>query len=346
MSTSTEAFIQTAETAAALHGDSLAVFGPDRRLCHVNRRWAEYQGYTDAKIGVSTPEMLMRRALSLGLYTDPLATRDPERFIHQQVAELDLQFHIQTRATPAGWMSTLTHFRLPDGTIVQRRTVSTDPWIAAKDTVVGISENWLIPLATVFPVSGLLIKANAAFERMLSMSADLRLSDGHLTSPTDPRSLGRALRGDRPQRTEFVGGDEFRAAIILRAKQLSDRSLLLAAVVPGAPSVDPETLSDLYGLTKAEARFAVAVGTGDTIKEAARRVRLSEGRARNLLSAVYAKTGCAGHAGLARLLAQLAPLDTAPVSGSHPTSTQSKGAEPPCTSPIHKKPWPPPRAST
>ncbi|MCA8908421.1 MAG: helix-turn-helix transcriptional regulator [Rhodospirillaceae bacterium] len=341
MTVTTDAIVAIAEQAAERTGDSLAVFATDNTLVFGNDRFFELQAYAEPRPGRTTPEDIIRSCIRQGIYADPSAYRDPQRFIDRQLTHLERSCRTETRRAQGGVVSTLTHFRVDSGLLVQRRTFAQDPWLVAQDSVVGIAENWLIPLATVSPSTGYLLQANAAFLKLAHASRDLSIVKGHVTSPTTPANFSRLLKSDR-DRTMLMGGDETHVGLVVRSRRISESCLLLQVVATGQPAVDPDTLSDLYELTPAEARLAVAVGTGDTVLEAARRLGLSEGVARNTLSQVYAKTGCAGLPALARLLAQLAPLDDPLSSTTQPPS--QTGAQP-CPTSTRRRLWPPPRRS-
>ena len=70
-------------------------------------------------------------------------------------------------------------------------------------------------------------------------------------------------------------------------------------------SADPQTLRDLLGLTKAEARLAAFLAEGHSLVEAARQLGISHNTAKVHLSAVFSKTGVHRQAQLVSLLASL-----------------------------------------
>lgn len=72
---------------------------------------------------------------------DPAAYRDPQRFIDRQLTDLERSCRTETRRAQGGVVSTLTHFRVDSGLLVQRRTFSQDPWLVAQDSVVGIDRS-------------------------------------------------------------------------------------------------------------------------------------------------------------------------------------------------------------
>ena len=69
------------------------------------------------------------------------------------------------------------------------------------------------------------------------------------------------------------------------------------------------TLAAVHGLSDNEAALALALSRGETIRDAARRLGLTEETARNYSKRIYAKTGTTGQADLVRLiLTGLAPF--------------------------------------
>lgn len=69
------------------------------------------------------------------------------------------------------------------------------------------------------------------------------------------------------------------------------------------------TLAAVHGLSGSEAALALALSRGETIRDAARRLGLTEETARNYSKRIYAKTGTTGQADLVRLiLTGLAPF--------------------------------------
>lgn len=75
---------------------------------------------------------------------------------------------------------------------------------------------------------------------------------------------------------------------------------------PGeAPPLLSRMLRDLYGLTPAECRVAVALAHGQGLPEAAAQLNVRHETARSQLKAVFVKTGVASQAQLVRLLSRL-----------------------------------------
>lgn len=75
----------------------------------------------------------------------------------------------------------------------------------------------------------------------------------------------------------------------LRVVSGSGRLAVLVALVPASTSID--RLRKLYGLSAAEARLAIALTDGETLKHAADRFGISMNTARDQLKAVFRKVG-------------------------------------------------------
>ena len=88
------------------------------------------------------------------------------------------------------------------------------------------------------------------------------------------------------------------------ANDIFSRVTAILVVTPVVPAEVPtaEVLQGLFDLTPAEARVARAVGRSETIETIAKAFGVSKGTVRNQLKAVFAKTGVARQADLARLL--------------------------------------------
>ena len=72
--------------------------------------------------------------------------------------------------------------------------------------------------------------------------------------------------------------------------------------VEAASSERCEQLVPLFGLTKGEARLALALSQGRNIVEAAIQLGFTVETARNYSKRIYAKTGTRGHADLVRII--------------------------------------------
>ena len=84
-----------------------------------------------------------------------------------------------------------------------------------------------------------------------------------------------------------------------------------------APTLDPSTLRELFGLTEAEARVAEAYLHADTVKDVAALLGVSANTVKTHLAAAYLKTGCTRQAQLVRLLMSLSDLGDGPAFSTH-----------------------------
>lgn len=80
------------------------------------------------------------------------------------------------------------------------------------------------------------------------------------------------------------------------------RLLVLAVELAAGQPADPALVRDLLGLTLAEARLAALVACGQSLKEAAESLRITENTARTVLKRIYGKTGISRQTELAALL--------------------------------------------
>ena len=69
-----------------------------------------------------------------------------------------------------------------------------------------------------------------------------------------------------------------------------------------AAAIDPQRLSDLYGLTMAESRLALRICQGDALPHAAEALQIATTTARSQLAAIFQKTGTSRQAELVKLL--------------------------------------------
>jgi DNA-binding CsgD family transcriptional regulator len=83
-----------------------------------------------------------------------------------------------------------------------------------------------------------------------------------------------------------------------------DRAALVALIHDTERTLRLRTglLRDLYGLTPAEAKLAIAVAAGATLREYAERRRISVGTTRYQMKQVLGKTGCRRQTDLVRLI--------------------------------------------
>ncbi|MBV9968722.1 MAG: helix-turn-helix transcriptional regulator [Xanthobacteraceae bacterium] len=90
-----------------------------------------------------------------------------------------------------------------------------------------------------------------------------------------------------------------------RTPFLGARALLIFRSTNPGPPVAPVLLSELFGLTPAEARVAAMIADGRRPNEIARRLAISRGTVKNQLKVVFQKTSVHRQAELAALLARL-----------------------------------------
>ncbi|WP_376087104.1 helix-turn-helix transcriptional regulator [Roseomonas sp. CCTCC AB2023176] len=171
--------------------------------------------------------------------------------------------------------------------------------------------------------AGRVLRANAAGEAMLGAADGLVLSGGRLGAghADDDRALLAAIagavataraKGEEPGARLRVARPSGRSALILLVSPLppacvlfsgADRpAVLVVAHDPEAPA-DAEALRDAFGLTAAEARLAVLIGSGAGLPDAAARLGVSRETARTHLARCFDKTGARSQAALARLSA-------------------------------------------
>lgn len=170
---------------------------------------------------------------------------------------------------------------------------------------------------------GKVYKTNLLASRILEQKDGIRLNKGHLEldSKQDSQNLqtliARVIASARRNEPAVVG-----AMRIARPSGRSELGLILRPVphsewaeaqntpVVAAFISDPETsheasqqtLSQLFGLTRAEASLATLLARGLSVTEAAEELVVSPHTARAQLKAVFAKTGVTRQAELVRLL--------------------------------------------
>jgi DNA-binding CsgD family transcriptional regulator len=177
-------------------------------------------------------------------------------------------------------------------------------------------------------IDGLVLYANSRMERLLRAQDGLKQQQDRIvtTCGQDHAPLLRALGAcaEPPSLPVRAVTDT------LRIKRLSGKPAYLARVqrLPcfakpfglgvqatallqitdpmEAPANLTETLSRRYGLTAAEARLAVALAQGETLKQAAQTFRVSHNTVRTQLKAALAKTGTHRQAELALLISRYA----------------------------------------
>ena len=70
-------------------------------------------------------------------------------------------------------------------------------------------------------------------------------------------------------------------------------------------AVDPSLIRDIFGVTLGEARLTALIGTGQSPREAAKKLGISEETARGILKRVFAKVGVSRQSELTALLSKL-----------------------------------------
>jgi DNA-binding CsgD family transcriptional regulator len=90
-----------------------------------------------------------------------------------------------------------------------------------------------------------------------------------------------------------------------RSPFLGASALVTLGELGPRPAPDPEILSAVFGLTRAESRLASFVAAGLSLQQAARELRVSPATVRNQLKAVFAKTGAHRQGELVTLISSL-----------------------------------------
>lgn len=171
-----------------------------------------------------------------------------------------------------------------------------------------------------------LIFANRRADELLELGDSVVVEDGALgTVDADDAHRLRALIGscsiDNPDRigggmslrshgrmplhvqVTPVGSDWSDGAVPLVSRWQASAMLLITAPETGA-SAQIETLRERYGLTRAEAVFALEIVKGGGRRATAERLGITDGTARSHLSKIFDKTGVNRQAELVRLLLQ------------------------------------------
>ncbi len=90
-----------------------------------------------------------------------------------------------------------------------------------------------------------------------------------------------------------------------RSPFLGARALVTLCELGPKPAPDPEMLSAIFGLTRAESRLASFMAAGLSLQQAARELQVSLATVRNQLKAVFAKTGTHRQGELVTLISSL-----------------------------------------
>jgi DNA-binding CsgD family transcriptional regulator len=182
----------------------------------------------------------------------------------------------------------------------------------------------LAPLLDAIPHPALLawpdaavLHANPSAAAMLRQRSGLQLNGGRLAAPTTAETcrLRRGLAASRP--IALVVGRGAARPLAVSLAPAGNGAVLVQAIDPDAVVLPtPQALAVLFGLTRAEARIALAVGAGRSLPQAAVEQGIAASTARTHLNQALAKTGAARQAELAALLARVAtwapPADPAP----------------------------------
>ena len=118
-----------------------------------------------------------------------------------------------------------------------------------------------------------------------------------------PRAATLALprpSGLRPWLLEGIACDE-----AMRSLHSQAAALLLITNVERQLNPAPEVLFQLFALTPMESRLACALLAGESLQQAAARLAISEGHARQRLKTIFAKTGTSRQGELTALLSKL-----------------------------------------
>lgn len=174
--------------------------------------------------------------------------------------------------------------------------------------------------AFVLDQTGRVLFHNAYAERFIG--GQMSLVDGRLTvdgGECDPyRDACRIALEDKSVHTSgtdqtlIVKGPEHGRVVLhvvpLGQGLMADRGFTTARIVvlavdhPTTAPADPSLVRDLFGLTLAEARLASLVGSGQSPRDAAGLLNITEATARSVLKSVFLKTGVSRQSELAALV--------------------------------------------
>jgi DNA-binding CsgD family transcriptional regulator len=163
------------------------------------------------------------------------------------------------------------------------------------------------------------VLANAAAHRFEARGDCIRFIGDRLrvVDPREHRALESFLAGDTHSTHGLhprlsLGNREMAARACLLVVEWLDRAatdgdpVAILLVHEFRVAIEPELLSDRYGLTQTEARFVAALFVDPSLKSVACRCRISLNTAKTHLKHVFAKCGVGSKAELLRLVA-LAP---------------------------------------
>lgn len=161
-----------------------------------------------------------------------------------------------------------------------------------------------------------ILDLDAQADQILRQSpAVTRSARGRLTlsDRAADRALGDALKALAGQpngraRAFHLADDPWLDILLVRPRDAALIDMMEPSIIAyihgevGPAGDRREQLSDLFGLTEKEARLALAISRGRSIREAAGELGLTEQSAREYTKRIYAKTGTRGQADLVRLI--------------------------------------------
>lgn len=150
--------------------------------------------------------------------------------------------------------------------------------------------------------------------KLQSLIADVISPGG---SPGD--SAGGFLRASRPSGKRPYGLSVFPASRASSPLSVFRPAVCIVVVDPEEqPPLPVERLESAFGLTRAEARLAAELATGEDLRVVAEKLKITYGTARTRLAQIFEKTGTRRQGELIRLL-----LLTLPEAGLRPGAAQS-----------------------
>ena len=196
---------------------------------------------------------------------------------------------------------------------------------ALRASVAALLDNMMIG-AVCLNWLGMIVQANSRAKAILENGDGLISRDGVLRAhmAADDEQLSRLVAHALPRSgAPCVGGSMTlarsatltRLALHVAPVAVHDAAIdavaaLVLIVDPDAhPSIDPERVAEMLGLTPAESRIAAALAEGATVREIAMATRRAESTVRDLLKHIHVKLGVSRRADLVRrvLLAVIAP---------------------------------------
>jgi DNA-binding CsgD family transcriptional regulator len=149
-----------------------------------------------------------------------------------------------------------------------------------------------------------LLAAQAGTQTLLDEAMRQAMTNDLLEIPHFSRSIPIRRPSGRPdyaiQFSMLTEKNEFGQGIA------TPRAIAFITDPSAAPAPEPEQLIELYRLTPAEARLAIALANGDGLQEVAGQIGISLNTAKTQLQSIYGKTGTDNRAKLTKLLFALA----------------------------------------